>query len=202
VVAGLRRTRPTHPPPAGDDPDAVVVSCAQRDPEAFAPLYVRYVEEIARFCYVRLRDEDAARDAAQQVFTRALAGLAGYREQGQFRAWLYAITRNVLAGDARRRRPTVPLDAADVLADPGASPEDAAARSAESQALLAAVARLPDDQRFAVELRLAGLSGPEVAAAMGRSHDAIRKLQLRAMERLRADLGDAVDAKGAAHDAR
>jgi DNA-directed RNA polymerase specialized sigma24 family protein len=47
---------------------------------------------------------------------------------------------------------------------------------------------LPDDQRTAVELRLAGLTGPEVAVAMGRSHDAIKKLQLRAMERLRADL--------------
>ena len=175
---------------------------AQSDPEAFAPLYLRYVKEIARFCYVRLRDEDAARDATQQIFTRALSGLAGYREQGQFRAWLYAIARNVLAGDARRRRPTIALDAAYDLADPGATPEDAATRAAERQALLAAVARLPDDQRFAVELRLAGRNGPEVAAAMGRSHDAIRKLQLRAIDRLRADLGRDIDAGEDVHGAR
>jgi len=58
--------------------------------------------------------------------------------------------------------------------------------------LLAAVARLPDDQRTAVELRLAGLTGPEVATAMGRSHEAIKKLQLRALERLRAELAAGV----------
>lgn len=175
---------------------------AQKDPEAFAPLYVRYVEEIARFCYVRLRDRDAARDATQQVFTRALAGLPGYREQGQFRAWLYAIARHELASDTRRRRPALTLDAASEIVDPSMTPEDAATRSAESRALLAAVGRLPGDQRFAVELRLAGLSGPEVAAAMGRSHDAVRKLQLRAMERLRAELGHDVNGRKDAHGAR
>ena len=68
--------------------------------------------------------------------------------------------------------------------------------------LLAAVARLPDDQRFAVELRLAGLNGPEVAAAMGRSHDAVRKLQLRAIEKLRAELGRDIDAREDVHGAR
>ena len=50
------------------------------------------------------------------------------------------------------------------------------------------VSRALDDQRTAVELRLAGLTGPEVAAAMGRSHDAVKKLHLRALERLRAEL--------------
>lgn len=202
MVAGLRRTRPLHPPLTGDDLDAAVVARARGDPEAFAPLYVRYVEEIGRFCYVRLRDEEAARDATQQVFTRALAGLEGYREQGQFRAWLYTIARNVLADGAKRRRPTFALEAAHDLADPDASPEEVAARSAERAVLLGAVARLPDDQRLAVELRLAGLTGPEVAAAMGRSHDAVRKLQLRAMEKLRADLERDVEARGGGHGAR
>jgi RNA polymerase sigma-70 factor (ECF subfamily) len=178
------------------------VARARTDPEAFAPLYLRYVEEIGRFCYVRMRDEEAARDVAQQVFARALAGLASYREQGQFRAWLYAIARHLLTDEARRRRPTLALEAAFDLADPAASPEDAATRSAESRALLVAVSRLPDDQRFAVELRLAGLSGPEVAAAMGRSHDAVRKLQIRAIDKLRADLDDAIDVREDAHGAR
>lgn len=202
MVAGLRHTRPTHPPPTGDDPDAVIVARAQHDPEAFAPLYVRYVEEIARFCFVRLRDEDAARDASQQVFAHALAGLAGYREHGQFRAWLYTIARHVLASDTRRNRPTLALDTAYDVADPGATPEEVAAHSAESRALLAAVACLPEDQRFAVELRLAGLNGPEVAAAMGRSHDAVRKLQLRAIDKLRADLRRDSNVREDAHGAR
>ena len=190
MVAFFGRFRPPHEPPsATGEPDAVLVARARADREAFAPLYLRYAEEVGRFCYLRLRDEEAARDATQQVFARALAGLPGYRETGQFRAWLYTIARHVLANDARDRRPTVALDAAAATVDPGATPEEAAAAALDRRALLDAVARLPDDQRLAVELRLAGLTGPEVAAAMGRSHDAIKKLQLRALEKLRANLG-------------
>jgi RNA polymerase sigma-70 factor (ECF subfamily) len=199
VVAYLRRARPVQNSPAADDADAAIVARAKRDAAAFAPLYLRYVEEIGRFCYVRLRDEEAARDATQQVFARALAGLAGYREQGQFRAWLYTIARHVLANDARRR-PAFNLETANSVVDPGTSPEEAAGAAFERERLLAAVARLPDDQRAAIELRLAGLKGVEIATALGRSHEAVRKLQLRALEKLRADLGGARGWEGR-HDA-
>jgi RNA polymerase sigma-70 factor (ECF subfamily) len=187
VVAETRLTRPSHQPPA--DADAVLVARAKDDPEAFAPLYARYLEEIGRFCYFQLREREAARDAAQQVFTRALAGLAGYRERGQFRAWLYAIARNVLASDARRRRPLLRLDAVAETADPGVTPHEAVTAQDDRHAVLASVTRLPDDQRLAIELRLTGLTGVEIAAVMGRSPEAVRKLQMRALVRLRDDLG-------------
>jgi RNA polymerase sigma-70 factor (ECF subfamily) len=135
-----------------------------------------------------VRDEEAARDATQQIFARALAGLSRYQETGQFRAWLYTIARNVLANDARGRQPTFTLEAAVETVDPGPTPEESATAALDRRALLDAVARLPDDQRQAVELRLAGLTGPQVAVAMGRSHDAIKKLQWRALEKLRGDL--------------
>jgi DNA-directed RNA polymerase specialized sigma24 family protein len=42
-----------------------------------------------------------------------------------------------------------------------------------------------------VELRLAGLSGPEIALALGRSPGAVRLAQFRAYARLRDLLGPA-----------
>ena len=188
MVADIRLTRASHQPPAGGDSDAALVARAQDNLEAFAPLYARYVDEISRFCYVRLRDAEAARDATQQVFAHALAGLAGYRERGHFRGWLYTIARNVLASDARRRRPLLRLEAAVETADPGATPDDQVTTWDDRQTVLATVERLPADQRLAIELRLAGLSGLEIAAVMGRSHEAVRKLQLRAIDKLRNEL--------------
>lgn len=189
MTAFWRRLRAVSDTPGGrDEPDAVLVARAQRDRDAFAPLYLRYLDEIARFCYLRLGDHEAARDAAQQVFAQALAALPRYQERDQFRAWLYTIARHVLANQARRRPLTSTLEAALETVDPGLPPEELASAAFERRALLAAVSRLPDDQRTAVELRLAGLTGPEVAAAMGRSHDAVKKLHLRALERLRAEL--------------
>ncbi|MDF3038732.1 MAG: transcriptional regulator, LuxR family [Thermomicrobiales bacterium] len=57
-----------------------------------------------------------------------------------------------------------------------------------------ALALLPEEQRRIVELRLAGLTGPEVAAALGRSHDSVRTTQRRALARLRTLLGITPDA--------
>ena len=151
MVAIFTRLRHSHEPPGGvDASDAILVSRALREREAFAALYLRYVDEMSRFCLLRLHDEDAARDATQQIFAQALAGLAQYRETGQFRAWLYTIARHVLANQARRRHVTFTLEAALEAVDPGLTPEETATATLEQHALLAAVSRLPDDQRTAV----------------------------------------------------
>ena len=195
AVAIFTRPRHSHEPPGtAEASDAILVSQALQEREAFAALYRRYADEIGRFCLLRLRDQEAARDATQQIFAQALPGLGRYRESGQFRAWLYTIARHVVANQTRRQ-PAFTLDAALEAVDPGLSPEEVATATLERRALLAAVSRLPDDQRTAVELRLAGLSGPEIATAMGRSHDAVKKLQLRAVERLRADLARSADTR-------
>jgi RNA polymerase sigma-70 factor (ECF subfamily) len=198
---GLLGSSHNLPSPA-EESDAILAGLAIRDPEAFASLYMRYVEEIGRFCYLRLHDQEAARDATQQIFAQALAGLSHYRESGQFRAWLYTIARHVLANNSRDRRITVPLDVVAETVDPGATLEETTASAWDRRAVLEAVARLPADQRTAVELRLAGLRGPEIATAMGRSHDAVKKLQLRALEKLRHDLGASLAGKEGRHGAR
>ena len=60
----------------------------------------------------------------------------------------------------------------------------------EQRAVRDALEALPDDQRHVIELRLAGLSGPEIAGVVGRRHGAIRALQHRAFARLRVLLAD------------
>ncbi len=86
---------------AGDE--AELVARAQREPQAFAPLYARYAEPVYRYCYRRLGSPEAAADATSQTFAQALAALPRYRA-GSFRAWLFAIAANVVADAHRRRR--------------------------------------------------------------------------------------------------
>ena len=61
--------------------DVVLVARAQRDRRAFASLFDRYWDPIFRFCYYRVGDWQEAEDAASQVFTNALAGLARFRPE-------------------------------------------------------------------------------------------------------------------------
>lgn len=172
---------------ATDDP--ALVAAAQADPIAFGPLYARYVLPIYRYCASRLGDRAAAEDATSQTFTQALAALPRFRpEAGTFRGWLFTIAHNAVA-DIKRRRPTLDLDAAAAIPDPGRSPEEHALAAEARRALMTVLDALPPDQRAVVDLRLAGLTGPEIAAVLGKRPEAVKSTQFRAYTRLRRLLG-------------
>ncbi len=177
----------TGPPVAAGD-EIALVAAARTDPRAFAVLYRRHVSAIYRFCHRRLGTKEAAEDATAQVFTKALGGLAGYRG-GSFQGWLFAIAHHVVVDEVRRVRPDVPLTAAAASIDPRPGPEEVVADAEASRSLRAVLAQLPPEQRRVLELRLAGLSGVEIAVALGRSHGTVRNLQHRTLVRLRALLG-------------
>ena len=190
-------------PPAGPDPDAAVVARAQADPNAFAVLYRRYVDPVYRYCYRRLGGAEAAEDATALVFTKALAALATYRADGpSFRSWLFAIAHNAVADDLRRHRPTSPLAAALNLTDPGPTPEERVLAEETSRTVRTLLAQLPSDQARIVELRLAGLTGEEVAHALGRKPNTVKVAQHRAYTRLRALLRERVPREEAGNEVR
>jgi RNA polymerase sigma-70 factor (ECF subfamily) len=166
------------------DQDAELVARARRDRRAFAALYDRYLEAIYRYCYVRLGRRESAEDATSLVFTKAMDGLPGFRG-GTFRSWLFAIAHNTVADAHRTARQMETLDAAVSIADPAPEPDELALRGETGRAVQRALQGLSPDQRDVVELRLAGLTGPEIASALGKSHAAIRITQFRAFARLR-----------------
>jgi RNA polymerase sigma-70 factor, ECF subfamily len=186
VVAIFRRR--TSPGGSADDAIDPGLRAPTLDHQAFAALYQGYFEPIYRYCYARLGNQQRAEDAAHQVFVRALEAFDRYQDSGRAREWLFVIAHNVVANEATRRTAS-PLEGIDEMPDPAASPEVLALAAADSKALREAIARLPADQRRAIELRIAGMSGREVAAELGRSVDAVKMLQQRAIDRLRADLG-------------
>jgi len=174
------------------DGDARVVALAKSDPRAFAPLYARYVDPVYRYCYRRLGNPEAAADATSHIFAKALAALPGYREDApSFRSWLFAIAHNVIADDLRARRPVAPIDEVAHIAATGPSPEEVVLTSEAGRTVHTLLAQLPPDQRQILELRLAGLTGPEIAAALGRSLGAVKIAQVRAFARLRATFDSA-----------
>jgi len=178
----------------GSDPDAnraaeetAMVLLAQRDLRAFEPVYRRYYRPIYRYCFRRLGEREAAADATSQTFARAMAGIDGYRT-GSVAAWLFTIARNVVIDMVRYRRPQVDLDAIDAsggLVDRERLPDERAIGAEQRERLFAAMARLTPEQRGLVELRLAGLSGREIASALGISVSAVKSSQFRAYARLR-----------------
>lgn len=166
------------------EPDAEIVVRAKRDPAAFAPLYARHAGPVHGYCLRRLRDREAAEDATSLVFLRVLGALPRCRAE-QFRPWLFGIAHNVTTDALRARTRAAPLPEHDDRRDPTGLPDDLALDREGDDRVRALLATLNPVQRQIVELRLAGLTGAEIAAVLGRSHGAIRVAPPRAYRRLR-----------------
>lgn len=169
-----------------DDDSAVRAALEQVDD--FAPLYERHAMAIYRYCFNQIRDADVANDLTAQVFVRAIERLHQYqpRQGATFRSWLFTIARNIVVDQWRRKRPTRPLENVlrGVIADdPG--PEEIAVHRSQMRILAAALETLPDHYQDIIQLRLAGLTTAEIAAALGMTEPATKSAQTRAYRRLR-----------------
>ncbi len=153
----------------------------------FADLYEEHARAVLRYCQLRIADPHEAEDAAALIFTRVFAAWPPDDPTSAL-AWLFTIAHNVVANHYRQqasRGYRQSLDDSLELHDPEKSPLDHAIERERATELRAAVTRLSDDQRDVVELRLAGLTGPEIAVSLDKSHAAVKMLQLRAVQKLR-----------------
>ena len=191
-MAERRSHRPEHDDLA-DLADEALASLARTDPRAVAVLYRRYLPAVFVFCERRLPTTEAAEDATSLVFTKAVAALPMYRDGGgSFRSWLFAIAMRVAIDAHRARRPLTVLDAAFDVADVArwSAPAEETEHADLVRAVHTALTTLPPDQRAIVELRMAGLTGPEIAAVVGRSLASVKFAQFRAYQRLRELLAE------------
>lgn len=143
----------------------------------------RHIPALRRFAWALTRRGDEADDLVQDCLERALARAGSFRGQGERRAWLFSILHNLFVSHRRRaaRRATLPLEDAP---EPARPPNQEHAVSARE--LLAALERLPEDQR--VVLLLVGvedLSYEEAARALGIPIGTVMSRLSRGRERLR-----------------
>lgn len=172
---------------ASADPDAALVVAAQDDPAWFVALYDRYFPRVHGYVRVRIRDAATCEDITSQVFTTALAKLAGFRGGGSFGAWLFRIAQNAVH-DAYRRRYAEPVtdDTLDALRDGAPGPEEQALAEESAARLRALVATLRPEQQHVLALRYgAGLSFEEIGRVIGKSTVAARVSTHRILDDLR-----------------
>lgn len=165
---------------------------AQRgDARAFEQLVEPYREIAFRVAYLITRDPSDAEDATQDALVKAWQALARFRPDAPLRPWLLRIAANEARNRRRStgRRDALALRAAAVSPGEAApSPEEAAVAADERRRLLAALERLPDASRLALECRyLLGLSEEETAAALGVRRGTVKSRLARALDRLREE---------------
>ncbi|MGN6251872.1 MAG: sigma-70 family RNA polymerase sigma factor [Marmoricola sp.] len=158
------------------------------DKEAFGQLYDHYHVSVFRFLYYRVSSTTLAEDLTAETFFRALRSMNSFRWQGKdFGAWLMTIARNLAADHFKAGRTRLEQTTEDVttLDTTTEGPEGEVLAALTNEALIAALADLPGEQRDCLVMRfLEGLSIAETAEALGRSAGAVKQLQLRGVRNL------------------
>jgi RNA polymerase sigma-70 factor (ECF subfamily) len=169
-----------------DQDDRLRVEAAQRDPACFDELYERNFHRVYAYVVRRVGDRHQAEDLTSEVFREALAGICKFEWRGvPFIAWLLRIASRVIADHWQRsgRDAGNPVDNSSQAGRPG--PQEIE----RSAMLFQLVDRLPEAQFRVIHMRFVEQKSiREIAMEMDRSEGAVKQLQLRAIENLRAQM--------------
>jgi RNA polymerase sigma-70 factor, ECF subfamily len=163
------------------------------DSQIIGAVYDRYFEDVYRFVYYRLGDEQVAEDISSDVFVRLLEAVQKKRgPQTNLKGWLLATASHAVADYLRQtyRRPTEELSYA--MPDDGApSLTDEVDRREQVCSVQEAYAELTDDQQNVLALRFGdGYSLEETARVMQKNVNAVKALQFRALAALQRKIGE------------
>jgi RNA polymerase sigma-70 factor (ECF subfamily) len=147
-----------------DDQNLVREMC-NGNPAALRSIYERHKEDLLAVAVCLLSNVAAGEDALHDAFVAFAGAAPGLRLRGSLRSYLVACVANRARDQLRRKRGnTVALSEAGELAGPEADPADAIVAAEETEALVAALALLPYEQREVITLHLhGGMTFKEVA---------------------------------------
>jgi len=178
---------------AGNVDEELIRRVQNGDQNAFGLLVRKYEHKIGSVIARYISDTHEVEDIAQETFIKAYRAIDRFRGDSAFYTWLYRIavntTKNYLVSQ-KRRPPDSDLDASDVestgigrVMHDNDTPEAGALSREIAQTVTAALQRLPEELRLALELReLQGFSYEEIAEQMQCPLGTVRSRIFRARE--------------------
>ena len=165
--------------------ERLLIEAAQKDPARFVDLYEENFARVYAFVSRRVHSRADVEDITAEVFHQGLANLATFEWRGApFAAWLYRIAANAIADRWQRAS----REQGNPTSDPADRSETVDVEKSERTAqLFNLVNGLPEDQRRVIEMRFAEeKSIREIAQTLGRTPGAVKQLQFRGIQSLRA----------------
>jgi RNA polymerase sigma-70 factor (ECF subfamily) len=181
------------------DDERMVEQAIAGSREAFDELVRRHRNHIYTLIRTIAGDAADADDLTQECFVRAYVAIVRFRQEGTFRTWITRIAVNVVRthlarrrrggrydvsldvpGDIDSREPAYEIDAASMVSS------DVEATLSRRQAIVRALAMLPEECRVAVTLRdVQGFEYHEIAEVLNVPIGTIESRVFRARRRLR-----------------
>lgn len=160
------------------------------DSEAYGALYELYFTPVFRYIYLRVRDKEEANDLSQTVFLKVFTALPNFKEQNKSPlAYFFTVSRNAVIDYWRTKKETR-VDDFDAIIERTIDEDDSLQKSYEKnenqELIQSALQELTDIQREVITLKyLSELSNREIAELLGKTEEAVRQLQCRALRSLK-----------------
>lgn len=156
------------------------------DREAFGGLYMKYIDNIYRYIFFRVnQNQQTAEDLSEVTFLKAWKNISSL-ESGRlnFRSWLYTIAHNVCIDHFRQIKNQVKLD--ENIEYKTADLEEKLTKEGDILQLQKAINLLTDEQKQIIIMKFINeMSNQEISRILHKKEDAIRALQHRALKKLR-----------------
>ncbi len=173
--------------------DRLLARARKGDSDAIMQIYEHYFSAVYQFIQLRVDDSILAEDLTSEVFLKLVAALRGRNApRHSLRGWIFRVARNVLSSHFGKLRqyPVASLDEW-VPSPPDHDPEVHYLRSMNQDDARRALRMLNPDQQEVLILRFGQkLDLQQTADVMGKSVNAIKSLQFRAVTTLRKFLGE------------
>jgi len=170
------------------DQEEQQIRLAQKDVNAFGPLYDAHFNTIFGFIFKRTRNQPLTGELTSIVFMKAMNSLPKYKITGApFSSWLIRIALNEIRQYHRRTNKTtsVPLNETDLIAV-YEELDEKQDKERNLEALLSGLNQLDDEAATYIELRFfEGRSFKEMAEILGISADNAKVRTYRVLKQLR-----------------
>lgn len=168
--------------------DPHLVARAQRgELPAFEELVKKYQREVYGLACRMVMDPEEAKDLTQQAFLQAFVHIRDFRQQAQFRTWLFRIAINQCYNYLKSKKKFgEPVDIQEMTLVAEGSPEADLITSDNQRRLHAAMEHLPAKQRAVLALKIdKGLSYQEISQILGGTAGAARVNYCQALKTLK-----------------
>jgi RNA polymerase sigma-70 factor, ECF subfamily len=180
-----------------DERQTLANGLARRDPDILDRLIERYQQRLYRYLLFLTGDSALADDLFQETWIRVLERGHQYNAKNKFESWLFAIARNLVIDESRRKK----MSSLEELGDPDSNqpyePPDERARSAlqllvareSEQVVQLSLLKIPAYYREVLLLRFHEELGlEEIAAVLSAPLSTVKSRLYRGLEALKAAL--------------